>query len=102
MIRRPPRSTLFPYTTLFRSRGSALTTYGWRAIMITNKKATTVRTWFRRLTAARLILLMLTDLTGTRMTSSPYRNSDLMFFLVANASKQELNNEVKITQTAPA
>src|SRR5256885_5817007 len=24
MIRRPPRSTLFPYTTLFRSTGSAL------------------------------------------------------------------------------
>src|SRR3712207_7209706 len=24
MIRRPPRSTLFPYTTLFRSEGSAL------------------------------------------------------------------------------
>src|SRR2546427_9412415 len=23
MIRRPPRSTLFPYTTLFRSRGAA-------------------------------------------------------------------------------
>src|SRR3712207_8910116 len=25
MIRRPPRSTLFPYTTLFRSRGRLLT-----------------------------------------------------------------------------
>src|SRR2546430_10380195 len=25
MIRRPPRSTLFPYTTLFRSAGSSLT-----------------------------------------------------------------------------
>src|SRR2546425_4865818 len=25
MIRRPPRSTLFPYTTLFRSRGLATT-----------------------------------------------------------------------------
>src|SRR5258708_28670141 len=25
MIRRPPRSTLFPYTTLFRSRAAALT-----------------------------------------------------------------------------
>src|SRR2546430_14903099 len=25
MIRRPPRSTLFPYTTLFRSRGAGLT-----------------------------------------------------------------------------
>src|SRR5438034_3010842 len=24
MIRRPPRSTLFPYTTLFRSRGDAV------------------------------------------------------------------------------
>src|SRR5438309_9204727 len=24
MIRRPPRSTLFPYTTLFRSRGTAM------------------------------------------------------------------------------
>src|SRR3712207_9373797 len=24
MIRRPPRSTLFPYTTLFRSQGKAL------------------------------------------------------------------------------
>src|SRR2546426_3912432 len=24
MIRRPPRSTLFPYTTLFRSRGRAI------------------------------------------------------------------------------
>src|SRR2546429_5398533 len=26
MIRRPPRSTLFPYTTLFRSAGSSSTT----------------------------------------------------------------------------
>src|SRR4051794_41723979 len=26
MIRRPPRSTLFPYTTLFRSRGEAILT----------------------------------------------------------------------------
>src|SRR5215475_15682428 len=26
MIRRPPRSTLFPYTTLFRSRGSTWST----------------------------------------------------------------------------
>src|SRR3712207_7109654 len=26
MIRRPPRSTLFPYTTLFRSHGSACAT----------------------------------------------------------------------------
>src|SRR2546430_4144275 len=29
MIRRPPRSTLFPYTTLFRSKLPALVTTGW-------------------------------------------------------------------------
>src|SRR6266536_6138893 len=28
MIRRPPRSTLFPYTTLFRSQGNAKTVEG--------------------------------------------------------------------------
>src|SRR5690349_23341548 len=28
MIRRPPRSTLFPYTTLFRSGGAALLSRG--------------------------------------------------------------------------
>src|SRR2546429_9774079 len=33
MIRRPPRSTLFPYTTLFRScrRGAAVGDPGWHA-----------------------------------------------------------------------
>src|SRR2546430_3556198 len=29
MIRRPPRSTLFPYTTLFRSLGPRPATTGW-------------------------------------------------------------------------
>src|SRR5256885_10360253 len=29
MIRRPPRSTLFPYTTLFRSARAALVAYRW-------------------------------------------------------------------------
>src|SRR5260370_15459080 len=37
MIRRPPRSTLFPYTTLFRSRpsngGTGRACPGWRAPM---------------------------------------------------------------------
>src|SRR3712207_7224613 len=29
MIRRPPRSTLFPYTTLFRSGGNFASRYNW-------------------------------------------------------------------------
>src|SRR2546430_14984325 len=40
MIRRPPRSTLFPYTTLFRSVaiGSIMTTFGlvWLVSYLTN------------------------------------------------------------------
>src|SRR5258708_26781272 len=32
MIRRPPRSTLFPYTTLFRSAAPAAAASPWRAI----------------------------------------------------------------------
>src|SRR3712207_9251630 len=31
MIRRPPRSTLFPYTTLFRSRERSLSQVNWSA-----------------------------------------------------------------------
>src|SRR5256885_3805552 len=31
MIRRPPRSTLFPYTTLFRSRGGRIAAAGARS-----------------------------------------------------------------------
>src|SRR2546429_6593747 len=31
MIRRPPRSTLFPYTTLFRSLCSAVLPFAWRS-----------------------------------------------------------------------
>src|ERR1039458_10690501 len=31
MIRRPPRSTLFPYTTLFRSTTTKFTLFVWKA-----------------------------------------------------------------------
>src|SRR5436189_6439673 len=47
MLRPPPRSTLFPYTTLFRSRGER-----WAAMMVSNVLACaldtrhSVRAWF--------------------------------------------------------
>src|SRR5438093_7656012 len=44
MIRRPPRSTLFPYTTLFRSMG-------WRSIWMTVR--TLVWLWLRSCCLAR-------------------------------------------------
>src|SRR2546430_10760145 len=34
MIRRPPRSTLFPYTTLFRSRGLRALELGGREVVV--------------------------------------------------------------------
>src|SRR2546426_12726131 len=42
MIRRPPRSTLFPYTTLFRSNLGALSAGGNIAISTTGANALTV------------------------------------------------------------
>src|SRR3712207_8825139 len=43
MIRRPPRSTLFPYTTLFRSHGNALNldqhNIVWRRVLDLNDRA---------------------------------------------------------------
>src|ERR1039457_6415461 len=36
MIRRPPRSTLFPYTTLFRSPWNCATAHAWSAPAVAN------------------------------------------------------------------
>src|SRR5687768_18005169 len=44
MIRRPPRSTLFPYTTLFRSR---LHRAGWRIPHVADQRRGIARTLFR-------------------------------------------------------
>src|SRR5258706_5539631 len=46
MIRRPPRSTLFPYTTLFRSRSGAPVSRGTLARALRTLRAS--RQWRRR------------------------------------------------------
>src|SRR6266571_247508 len=63
MIRRPPRSTLFPYTTLFRSGGAAESVAGSRAA------------WAFRLTLAP------TDRKSTRLNSSHMSISYAVFCL---------------------
>src|SRR5438876_2033269 len=50
MIRRPPRSTLFPYTTLFRSRRFARYSTAARAC---SKRSTTTHCRSRRASSAR-------------------------------------------------
>src|ERR1035438_10747872 len=61
MIRRPPRSTLFPYTTLFRSA----------PMKIAPIRATTVREWF----------LPTSDRKSTRLNSSHLGISYAVFCL---------------------
>src|SRR5689334_23787143 len=39
MIRRPPRSTLFPYTTLFRSKATSYMAVGFYVAKYVNKKS---------------------------------------------------------------
>src|SRR3989454_6145811 len=53
MIRRPPRSTLFPYTTLFRSRRPSRTARTWRSTRRRSSSFTRRRSSSRRLPASR-------------------------------------------------
>src|SRR3712207_7278518 len=78
MIRRPPRSTLFPYTTLFRSLGLVL------------PAATRIRPWLTPLAAAGLALVMVLavlfhvvrgDRKSTRLNSSHANISYAVFCL---------------------
>src|SRR3712207_8508554 len=96
MIRRPPRSTLFPYTTLFRSR-IAITTLVAQASSVGARRADAPaarrKRWYRRpfgMTALGLVLLLLIigalgdsseDRKSTRLNSSHANISYAVFCL---------------------
>src|SRR5438067_13422160 len=77
MIRRPPRSTLFPYTTLFRSRGSGRPFTSGRATAMT---ARPVRNGSKR---ARSV-----DRKSTRLNSSHVSISYAVFCLKKKKKKK--------------
>src|SRR5215813_6838582 len=79
MIRRPPRSTLFPYTTLFRSRQAA--------------RARTEESvpLFRAVGDQRGLAMALRDRKSTRLNSSHVRISYAVFCL-----KKKKNTQIKI------
>src|SRR2546426_12531531 len=61
MIRRPPRSTLFPYTTLFRSpsaRGAAMPAFQWARLKANENHPLRRGAWYRilKLTASEAIV----------------------------------------------
>src|SRR2546422_4507731 len=57
MIRRPPRSTLFPYTTLFRSHSNLQTMCHRELICIHKQLIRKSRSKFHELKAAKLVSL---------------------------------------------
>src|SRR2546426_3648746 len=84
MIRRPPRSTLFPYTTLFRSSSgfcSSALTKSHRCIspIATSSRATSVRTWLLKL-----------DRKSTRLNSSHLVISYAVFCLKKKKKSDDL------------
>src|SRR5690349_23305032 len=82
MIRRPPRSTLFPYTTLFRS-GSAPEFRPVPAYSAVSRHART-RSWYR------------TDRKSTRLNSSHVEISYAVFCL---KKKKKKNTACRVTHT---
>src|SRR2546428_7621622 len=94
MIRRPPRSTLFPYTTLFRSR--VRTGRVVRAIEVDEMAAflewldVEVTAELVRLVPARHRAIRGKDRKSTRLKSSHDQNSDGVLFL---EQKKSILNE---------
>src|SRR2546427_8286797 len=84
MIRRPPRSTLFPYTTLFRSRAAAV-------LLLLVIAAHLVNPFRRGVQAALLALALLHGLLGVRSeehTSELQSQSNLVCRLLLEKKKK--------------
>src|SRR2546430_11505002 len=78
MIRRPPRSTLFPYTTLFRSAGAAI----YHPERIGGPQLR--RRIGRHLPGSELVAIACRDRKSTRLNSSHSQISYAVFCLKKN------------------
>src|SRR5688572_32372164 len=93
MIRRPPRSTLFPYTTLFRSISSPLDDVAKPNVLVTNepRHANTICLAFMLIVSRRFLLFIfhnhhlfawvVRDRKSTRLNSSHSQISYAVFCL---------------------
>src|SRR5436309_12651839 len=89
MIRRPPRSTLFPYTTLFRSQHHVV-------LLFEQERAEAPRLRFRHLASHRgieVVVLQVEDRKSTRLNSSHVKISYAVFCL---KKKKITRRKVKI------
>src|SRR3712207_8873197 len=86
MIRRPPRSTLFPYTTLFRSALYAGTLLGWSGLLLVGLSlASYVLT---RLLDSRNAARIAEDRKSTRLNSS---HANLVCRLLLEKKKKKIH-----------
>src|SRR3989442_6142915 len=79
MIRRPPRSTLFPYTTLFRSLAITRSGAGWRVV------AASVAPTIRRCPAVERLL----------ETGTPIASPEALWPAIAQDRSEEHTSELQ-------
>src|SRR2546426_2898517 len=91
MIRRPPRSTLFPYTTLFRSR---------RWIVHEIGKHTILQGWWNFFFPAAAMLLAI-DRKSTRLNSSHLVISYAVFCLKKKKERVDLTPVITFPGRVP-
>src|SRR5262245_66694678 len=90
MLRRPPRSTLFPYTTLFRSLGCALPALGLRLPRDRDGQET-LRGRGHQRDAARQGARHARDRKSTRLNSSHLGISYAVFCLKKKNKKKQIS-----------
>src|SRR5690349_23789688 len=91
MIRRPPRSTLFPYTTLFRSADRRTRTILVDLLPGIDTISATARVRLVR-TAAVALMVSIQDRKSTRLNSSHVEISYAVFCLKKKKNKKTKNN----------
>src|SRR3989442_10151793 len=102
MIRAPPRSTLFPYRTLFRSINTCTTTAGKCSIQITSNSAGDVT--IHATTTFSVSNVSLTRSTHTRASNGPYSVKHYVdaFIQIAPNATNEVNHSHTFTITVTA
>src|SRR5690349_24225651 len=98
MIRRPPRSTLFPYTTLFRSDLLHIRFHGEGEGFERNTQLV-LKTFAADKNASQLVHVgaQFIDRKSTRLNSSHVEISYAVFCLKKKKKKKNMNNIIKYT-----
>src|SRR2546426_7506592 len=92
MIRRPPRSTLFPYTTLFRSRTVGFSDADYEAALRMRLDTTLLPKPFQLSALTSRELHLESDRKSTRLNSSHLVISYAVFCLKKKKKKQRPSN----------